>query len=327
MSTPIITTETITPAIAADMLTHNTRNRIASQQHVAKIARAMKEQGFHFTGDPIRFAEDGTLLDGQHRLKACILADTAFSSVIIRNLPLDALMVIDGGKSRTRQQQLHIADGIDPFMTDTALMVLRMGDGPKYDMVPTDTLKHILDLHPQIADTAAAYKDHAKFGLGANLPAAELILRANGYQLEADAFRAVWTNGTSSEMARAAHGFREKLILWNEETSRGKKVSSNYRRHYLAHCILRVAANADAAVHYRKAGTDPTFPAAKVEKLMIAGAFSNNTKAAMTSIAAERQGTPKLPSSIAASRRAAERRKAAKPSWPTAAEPSLPMPI
>lgn len=244
LSQPTITREVISPEVAAQLLERNTRNRTPSEYHIKKLEAVMKSGNFHFTGDPIRIAVDGTLLDGQHRLTACVRAEMAFDTVVIRNLPDEAIIAIDGGKARTVQQQIEIACGINAFTTSTTLMLCRMSLGPKYNMVPADTIAAIMAKHHVIATTAETYRECAKFGLGANLPAGELILRAGGFQDEANAYREVWLHGTQSPLAEAAATLRERLILVTEpETSSAKKRQwrNTFRRMQLEQTIQRIA--------------------------------------------------------------------------------------
>ena len=74
---------TITPQIAQEWATLNTRNRPVRYAKVAQFARDMKAGRWHMTGDPIQFGISGRLLNGQHRLWACIMSDTAFETVVV----------------------------------------------------------------------------------------------------------------------------------------------------------------------------------------------------------------------------------------------------
>lgn len=264
---PVATWETITPDVAQSILTMNTRNRVPSEHHVKKIATAMKAGHFRITGDAIRIGMDNVLYDGQHRLMACVQAEVPFRTLVIRGIEHDAMMVIDGGKSRTRQQQLFLAEGIKPEETDVALMLLRMGIGPQYTMVSNDTVATIIRKHADIRAVAAAYEEAPKFRLGANIPAAELILRANGYQAEAHAWRAVWTRGEKPELGEVAHGFREELIAKTEGNKAADKLwTAKFRRDVLPGVIMRTAGHAPPATRYYP--TTWKFPGMTAERLL-----------------------------------------------------------
>lgn len=97
-----ISTSVVTPADAAAFLNNNTDNyRNLRQAVVERYAADMREGNWRITGAPILFNGDGRLLDGQHRLHACILADTPFTTIIINNAPSDSELAIDTGLKRS----------------------------------------------------------------------------------------------------------------------------------------------------------------------------------------------------------------------------------
>lgn len=98
---PQIKLMTITPDMARDMLGHNDNNRHVSQRRVKLLAREMASGGWQVNGDSIRFGANGRLLDGQHRLHACIAADKPFDTYVITGLPDRAQETMDTGKPRT----------------------------------------------------------------------------------------------------------------------------------------------------------------------------------------------------------------------------------
>jgi hypothetical protein len=100
--------EVITPARAEAMLGCNTRNRHLGSPTVNNYARMMKEGNWILNGDAIRFAVDGTLLDGQHRLAACILANLPLTTWVGRGFPVEAQMTMDAQRKRTAGDVLTI---------------------------------------------------------------------------------------------------------------------------------------------------------------------------------------------------------------------------
>lgn len=108
-SEPKITTETIGPDEAKEILEHhNKRNRAISPKTVQQYARAMKLGTFPFVGDPVRFDRDGNLLDGQHRLAAVVMSECPQVFVIVRNLDPDWQKYMDSGRRRSVADQLRI---------------------------------------------------------------------------------------------------------------------------------------------------------------------------------------------------------------------------
>lgn len=98
--------EKITPAIAAKLLTTNYGNRNLREGFVERLARDMAAGHFSLTGEAIKVAEDGTLIDGQHRLQACILADVTIETLVVRGVKVDVMQVVDSGVKRTLADRL-----------------------------------------------------------------------------------------------------------------------------------------------------------------------------------------------------------------------------
>lgn len=99
----------ITPREAKNWLEANKGNRPLNRGHVQRLAAAIEAGEWELNGDPIRFDEDGCLLDGQHRLHAIVEADKAVDSVIIRNLPASTFSTMDCGRRRGGADTLAVA--------------------------------------------------------------------------------------------------------------------------------------------------------------------------------------------------------------------------
>ena len=96
-----VSQETITPQRAQEYLDTQSRNRKVRASHVATLAKAMQDGTFLFSGDPIRFSRNGALIDGQHRLLACIESGIPLVALVITGLTEDTQSVIDTGIKRT----------------------------------------------------------------------------------------------------------------------------------------------------------------------------------------------------------------------------------
>lgn len=102
--------EYVTPEVAGEWLKLNGPNRNPTDQTWARYARDMVSNKWLFTGEPICFGESGRLLNGQHRLLACIEADAGFYTLVVRGIPNeDSVMdVLDSGKTRSLSHVLQI---------------------------------------------------------------------------------------------------------------------------------------------------------------------------------------------------------------------------
>lgn len=87
--------ETITPTTAATWLRANTRNRPINQNHVARLSSMMAAGRWRLTGEAIVFSASGVLMDGQHRLHACIASGATIQSMVVRGTDEDAVNFID----------------------------------------------------------------------------------------------------------------------------------------------------------------------------------------------------------------------------------------
>src|SRR4051812_37258312 len=77
----------ITPKDAARMLAGMESNRLKSPPHIAKLARDMKGGNWKVNGETIKLDHREKVIDGQHRLLACIQAGVSFQTWVISGVP------------------------------------------------------------------------------------------------------------------------------------------------------------------------------------------------------------------------------------------------
>lgn len=99
-------TVTVTPELAAEWMARNHCNRPVRYPKVAQMARDMANGAWQVNGEALKFAGDGTLLDGQHRLSACIMAGVPFQTFVVKGLPSAAQQTMDTGMRRSVSDQL-----------------------------------------------------------------------------------------------------------------------------------------------------------------------------------------------------------------------------
>lgn len=98
----------VDPTMAARWLEKNPRNRRIRPDTVKKYARDMEADRWQISGEAIKFAPDGTLLDGQHRLAAIISSGATVPLLVVRGIAPEAQRVMDTGRSRTASDALSI---------------------------------------------------------------------------------------------------------------------------------------------------------------------------------------------------------------------------
>ena len=109
-----VNTRNITPQQAKAMLdmsiTLGAGNRRVAQRHVDLYAREMLEGRWKLNGVAIKLDENGAVLDGQHRLLACIKAGVPFTTIVMSGVPRDTFDTLDCGRPRTVAQVLQMSD-------------------------------------------------------------------------------------------------------------------------------------------------------------------------------------------------------------------------
>jgi hypothetical protein len=90
--------------IAKDMMTRNTdysyRNRPIALNTIKRYEKALLENRWRLTGEPVIFSDDGVLLNGQHRLIACINTGVSFPTLVVFGISRDSFKFMDRGLKR-----------------------------------------------------------------------------------------------------------------------------------------------------------------------------------------------------------------------------------
>ncbi|MDG4796195.1 hypothetical protein [Micromonospora sp. WMMD1082] len=105
---PTVEIIAITPAMAEQWLGKNLHNRNVRPRVVELYARDMAAGAWELNGEAIKFAVDGTLLDGQHRLHAIVKAASTVPALVIRGLPRETQTTMDTGAKRTSGDALAL---------------------------------------------------------------------------------------------------------------------------------------------------------------------------------------------------------------------------
>jgi hypothetical protein len=98
---PEVDIVTVTPDLAKKWLAQNSHNRPLRKRAITDYARDMAAGHWLQNGEAIKFAEDGTLLDGQHRLHAVVASGATVMMLVVSGLPLSTQETMDAGRKRT----------------------------------------------------------------------------------------------------------------------------------------------------------------------------------------------------------------------------------
>lgn len=93
---------------------HNTRNRKLRPSRRNSYARDMAAGDWMFNGDSICLDEEGTIIDGQHRLEAIIESRVEQQMLIVEYLPIEVQVTKDIGGMRTMADQLAFKGFANP---------------------------------------------------------------------------------------------------------------------------------------------------------------------------------------------------------------------
>lgn len=207
----------VTPEIAEQMLAHNTNNRRARAASVAAYAADMEAGDWRWTGDPIRFAADGTLLDGQHRLLGIVQSGQTIPLLVIRGLAREAQENIDAGVPRKYADVLSLRG--EPNAAGLAAIVRKVNmweSGSRADSnggKPTSAqLNRTLEAHPELRDiTRSAQNIAGPVGLPASLIGLCWWLFSDIDQEDADFFMQRLADGQAMSSGYPIYELRKQI--------------------------------------------------------------------------------------------------------------------
>lgn len=161
-----VTIMRITPSVAKELLLRNTRNRRLNKKHHEHLQRIMKMGDWFMNGEAIIFAKDDSLLNGQHRLTACVLSGVSFDSLVVYGIDEDAFKTLDGGRKRQVGELLAMqgekdANSVASCVSALMSFVATGGNvtGTTYGSSATaQVCDRVLQAHPGIRESVTAVR-------------------------------------------------------------------------------------------------------------------------------------------------------------------------
>lgn len=149
----------VTPKLAEKWLNQNTHNRNLREPAVMAYARDMEAGKWAENGESIKFAKDGTLLDGQHRLQAIALSGVTVKMLVVTGLDNRSQETMDDGRKRTLADALHLRGETNAVALAAILRRSLMWSMGQYrnsgTYTPTNTeCLTFLEAHPECRDAA-----------------------------------------------------------------------------------------------------------------------------------------------------------------------------
>lgn len=158
----------INPKMAYTLL-HDNKNRNVKKVNLQKIATSIKSDGWDVGISMLVFTSAGRLIDGQHRLKACIATNTPIVSIysIVPDTEF-AMRSIDRGAKRSLADDLRLAGASSSKLLATVIRALYAYDAgvtpdayfasDRYKSVVTDAdYNRFYNTHKDEIDVITAY--------------------------------------------------------------------------------------------------------------------------------------------------------------------------
>ncbi len=160
---------TVTPDLATEWLARNGHNRPLRQRAVTDYARDMDSGHWLQNGEAIKFASDGTLLDGQHRLHAVVMSGADVVMLVVRGLPMSTQETMDAGRRRTTADAFGLRGEVNATVLAAVARRVWMWEQGDYKFVAnyTPTMAECSDLlrrRPEIyRSVEVAVRTHQAF--------------------------------------------------------------------------------------------------------------------------------------------------------------------
>lgn len=212
---------------------HNTKNRKIQRNHIAAIARDIQNDFWMVNAQPICFAgnpftaegkDDATLLNGQHRLYACIRADMPIEVPVAVNVSEKAWPTYDNQRKRTTIRTG--AKGDDRAFAAAYKLRWRLDEGYSLEStkMPSATeLKLVAEKYPDMPDYFSEARKFSQFA-----PAGAMMFFIHMVREEdpilADQFLQQLQDGLNVTRGNPVGKLRERLLSTKGEATRKQKL-------------------------------------------------------------------------------------------------------
>lgn len=215
---PLLSAEVIlvTPEMAERWLNNNPDNRREHAPTVARIRKSILSGEWRLNGETIKIQVNGSILDGQHRLRAILESGIAVQSLVVTGLPRECFDTIDQGKSRSIADCLSV-DNVAHYTTVASalrwiLKIRRKAVYARNDITTSEAITFFAD-HPLVMRSVNYVMEYQVSSLLANGAAASLHyeMQSRDVVLADDMFKRLGL-GCDLEVLQPTHTLREKLL-------------------------------------------------------------------------------------------------------------------
>ena len=154
----------VTPTMAAKWLENNKCNRPIRETHVRFLQGIMEAGEWDLNGHTIKRNSDGGLVDGQHRLWACVNSGKSFETWVISHVPKKFYKSMDQGSVRTLGDALH-GEGVKHYSNLASAIkyywfINECGAFVKAGRVPVATGMEIYAQNPKLLESVRFMGHH-----------------------------------------------------------------------------------------------------------------------------------------------------------------------
>lgn len=173
--------ELITPAVAAQYLLLNIKNRPKRPKLTEKYASEMRSGHWGVNGQDIIFDENGNMIDGQHRCEGVVEAGVPVYMGVKRGVPASNFATLDTGAMRTTADVVSMAGVANAAVVSAAArLVLLYSKG--LDLTATiahPEITRFCDNNPELERAASQAKSASKPSRVNAGPLAAVVYLAN----------------------------------------------------------------------------------------------------------------------------------------------------
>lgn len=218
-----VTLQKISPIQAQRYLEHNKKNRRLNEGVVNFYLDQMRKDQWLPTGDTIKFAINGDLLDGQHRLAAIAKHTEPVDVFVAENIEPEAFKVIDTGKSRSAGDVVRMTGMKNAYTvagTVRAILLYKLGryysankKKEAKGVSNTDILEFI-DKHPRVGEIVVYVQNlcyQFPYVPASGLAMLYYVLSAKN-QTKADTFFGKYGTGIDLSERSPIKGLRDRLM-------------------------------------------------------------------------------------------------------------------
>ena len=203
---------TIYPDMAASLLKNNPNNRSVNEKRVAQYAKEMSAGNWTVNGDSIRISPGGRLLDGQHRLLACVASGFPLQT-ILATVEEDVFDTIDQGKKKSPGDILQSANIPNANNVAAAVRWVMLLRAKKRVSPSAFEVRVFVNENPDIVDCSSFIMSSARSGPAtASLMAALVFVFSERDKAAAYQFARDFSSGANLDPRDPVHVVRNRLI-------------------------------------------------------------------------------------------------------------------